>query len=143
MLGRLPCVVSMFSLPESQSLPGSFVASVQGVSQDSCATSVGRLSLSLKPLGWRVPNFWIQKSSLFKRRFRICSFVKFFLVISSITTIRKSRLKLSPGWLKCRSMLIASGLATSFLCLLTRRLVPCDSTFPTYCSSLHLRHNPR
>ena len=105
--------------------------------------SFGKFNLSLNPLGWRVPNFMIQKSSRRSSKFRICSLVMFFFDTSSITIILKSLLKLWFGWSKCRSIAMESDFLTSFGCLFTRRFVPCTSTFPTYCSWLHFRHIPR
>ena len=103
----------------------------------------GKFSFSLKPFGSKVFSFEIQKSSLWRSKFRIWSLVKFFFVISSITISRKSRLKLWSFWLKCWSMDIESGRVTSFLCLLVRLFIPWASTFPTYCFRLHFKQKPR
>ena len=102
-----------------------------------------KLRRSLNPCGSSVPSLRIQKSSLFKSRCRVCSFVILRCDISSMTISLKSLSKSWPGSRKCLSMLMESVLFASFRCLFIRLLVPWDSTFPTYCLSLHLLQKPR
>ena len=98
--------------------------------------------MSLYPCGSSVPNVLIQKSSLRSSVCRACSFVIVLSAISSIMMILKSS-NVCPGSRKCLSIAIASSLLTSFRCLFILRLACWDSSFPTYCSLLHLSQKAR
>ena len=111
-------------------------------STDTIRYACGKLSLSLKPFGSSVCNFFIQKSSRVSKVCRTCSRVMFWSVISSMIMSLKS----SKEWFssrKCWSMEIVPTFFESLRCLFSRLWAFWASTLPIYCLSLHSSHQAK
>ena len=111
-------------------------------STDMIRYACGKLSLSLKPFGSSVCNFFIQKSSRANKVCRTCSRVMFWSAISSMIMILKS-LKEWFSSRKCWSMEIVPTFFESFRCLFSRLWAFWACTLPIYCLSLHLSHQAK